>query len=447
MSIEPNDLLELFIALLAAFAVSVYALELRDRKKSREEDRNSRDEERGFRKEQSQEEIELRREELEHRRQLWRIEEGKAISELSLISPHIGTMANLLKQSLVEDTKWFTVGLQKSVLFPYKSTIFGARSNHFREEKEQIAEQFCQQLIPYVEERLVRDKFEQIFLIIDSGTTLYPFFSILGRMALRDRLRDVRPQWLDRVEVITNNFPGVLRLIEAGRPESGSNDRTTKMPVTCSIVAGQLLTEYVAITGEDAIASLQKIVEDRRRAYSKCHFISLVTGNWIRLRTTDPVCPVPLARGNGHLEFKQAVMHIADEVCVVSPLGKIFTEESLTFVNDLLELPSRDGTAPAYREINTEDVKFPVDPHKIRLVTSVRTSEESILRGHAVAVATRFGLYALPTIHKFRQSSARLPVFVKYDPASTDSALQKQEEFPHPATRRAAFFRIFHCAG
>lgn len=379
----------------------------------------------------------------EHERRLWDEQERHVSRQVTKLDTLIEPIATRLKEQLTSDTEWLAEGLRKSDIFPYEDTIFGERSSHFHDEKIEIAKVFSAFLVEHLE-HLLKEK-ERVCIFIDSGTTLYPLFDILGQLALEQRANDPRPKWIENVEIITNNLPGIVKLMRMKRPTR--LDGVAAPPLSCTMLSGQPLTEYAAVTGADTEDSVRRIIEDRRKKHPRCHFVTVVTGNWVRLRRTAPVCPIPLARGHGHLELKQTIMHFADEVYVIAPLGKVFTRSELIDVNELLDSnPSATLLKnKMYKEISTEDASLPIVPDKIRLVTTVRTRGDSILRGQSVALGERFDIPAEPNVHSvdFGNKKDNRPFLVPYDPIATDINEQKHLEFPHPNTRNSRFYRQF----
>ena len=258
-------------------------------------------------------------------RQEWLAQQNIILGEMA------GPLADKLKESLIADTKWAADALERAKLGPYTKTLFGERSSHFREEKEHIAECFIPVLLRRCR-KLIEDDGKRVFLLIDAGTTLYPLFNRLGEQTVRAWAAG--DSWFQesRLVVITNNLPGVQLLMESGRPNPGN--RYSGLAVDCRLLPGVPLPVYSAVTGDETEEAIMKI---RPNNNSKpIAIISLVTGNWIRIRRTLPRCPIPLARGKGHLKAKQNFVNAADEVYVVSPLGKIFASAEKEAVNKWL---------------------------------------------------------------------------------------------------------------
>lgn len=109
--------------------------------------------------------------------------------------------------------------------------------------------------------------------------------------------------------------------MESGR--INPSNRYSDLAIKCHLLPGVPLPIYSTVTGLETNEALERL---RKKAGDNAFFIGLVTGNWIRLRRSDPPCPVPLARGLGHRKFKQVLINQSDEVYVVTPLGKILVK-------------------------------------------------------------------------------------------------------------------------
>ena len=250
-------------------------------------------------------------------------------------------------------------------------TIFGHRMRHFSEEKQFLAEIFTPLLLARCRAIIEREGC-RLCLMIDAGTTLYPMFELIGRYLIR-----WKEQWQQNLSIVTNNLPGLETFMEAGRR---GKDRRAELIVPCSLLPGDPLPAYWAVTGANTEAAIVRLKwpewklpsnsgddavcylhnSDIRKALlrrkndlasanltegtKKCVHIALITGNWIRVDPETPTVARPLARGYGHLRVKQAYLDVADEAYVVSPLGKIFADKPLDKINSILENAEREYT-------------------------------------------------------------------------------------------------------
>ncbi|PIT02745.1 hypothetical protein TSA1_19795 [Bradyrhizobium nitroreducens] len=374
-------------------------------------------------------ELRIQEERLKFDNTKWQFEAEHIGAQASRLEKFAFPLADRLKDQLKADPEWIADALRRSELFPYESSIFGRRSEHYKEEKNCLAQQFSALLVPHLEQ--LAEVHPRICLIIDSGTTLYPLFEHLGKAVLA---ADRSAPWVDKVEIITNNLPGVFNLMRATR--SPSTTDAPRVPIKCTVVAGQLLTSYVAVTGEDTQTSIKTLLDDREGSYN----ISLVTGNWVRLRRKHPICPIPLARGPGHLDFKQTIMNVSNENYIIAPLGKLLDitkahAEQLLRAEQLLA-----NSRESYHEVNTEHPDSPVSVDSVRLVTTYRAKASSILYRYSASV--RASLDPENTTLK-RELRDMRHVFVSFDPESDDVDTQKVKEFPHPNTHDTEFYKLF----
>jgi hypothetical protein len=405
---------EILLLFLGVIGIFVIAFEHRARRKLQEEELR-------FRQKQHEEAVEERKE-----RREWLISETFRLKEVSAF------LAENIAAELRNNISWAADALERAKLKSRSQTLFGERLGHFRDEKEHIAEHFIPLLLKrckaYVESG------RKVYLLVDSGTTLYTFFERIGRATVR--LYENRELWIDKMVLVTNNLPGVDTLIEAGR--INPNNRYSRLAINCELLPGVPLPIYSAVTGgqtEEALMRLKAI------AGSDAVFIGLVTGNWIRLRRSTPACPIPLARGAGHLEFKQIMINNSDEVYVVTPLGKLFVNVPPEEVNVGLEYSEShpDPDRQPYREVNISDEKA-----KFVKIVSTSRSRGRILydlstRVRAILDADHFVRDQFPCA----QAENVPHILFPFDRLPDDFYLQEEIEFPHSNTRREEFLTKF----
>lgn len=277
-------------------------------------------------------------------------------------------IAEHLAKQLVNDPSWAHRALEAAKLLPYKDTLFGERTQHFKEEKEELATRFTPHLIKRCE-TLIEEGRRHVYLLIDAGTTLYPFFRIIGQET--SKLWQRGEKWLKYLHLATNNLPGVEQLMLTGRQTQYG--RYSKLAIEdCQLLPGVPLPIFASVAGEE---TNEAILNLRKKAQAKGDsdqpvFISLVVGNWIRIRRTKPRCPVPMARGIEHLKVKDTLIHIADEIFVISPLGKIFVSQSNEDVNKALgfDSTSTDPEKSSYDEIQINNELAP----RVKLISTTR---------------------------------------------------------------------------
>ncbi len=290
-----------------------------------------------------------------------------------------------IARQLVADPSWAHRALEAAKLLPYKDTLFGERSQHFKEEKEELAARFTPLLIKRCETLIEEDR-RHVYLLVDAGTTLYPFFRIIGQET--SKLWQRGEKWLEYLHLATNNLPGVEQLMQTGRRTQYG--RYSKLAIEdCQLLPGVPLPIFASVAGEQTNEAIRKL---RNQALAEPNrdkpvFISLVVGNWIRIRRTKPNCPVPMARGKEHLAVKETLIHNADEVFVISPLGKIFVKQSKEEVNDALgfDPSSTDPERSSYNEV-TIDNKL---AQRVKLVSTTRQPLR-ILHRHSNSVEDSF---------------------------------------------------------
>ena len=287
-------------------------------------------------------------------------------------------LAEHLTKQLVNDPSWAHRALESAKLLPYKDTLFGERTQHFREEKDELAERFSPHLIKRCE-ALIENGRRHVYLLIDAGTTLLPFFRIIGQET--SRLCQNGEEWLEYLHLATNNIPGIEQLMLTGRRTQYG--RYSKLAIEdCQLLPGLPLPIFASVAGEQTNEAIRNL---RIKALDKGGedqpvFISLVVGNWVRIRNTEPRCPVPMARGNEHLKVKETLIHNADEIFVISPLGKIFINQSNEDVNTALgfDPTSTDPEKSSYEEVVIDSDLAP----RVKLISTIRQPHR-ILHRHS----------------------------------------------------------------
>ncbi|MEO6391586.1 MAG: toll/interleukin-1 receptor domain-containing protein [Pyrinomonadaceae bacterium] len=349
-------------------------------------------------------------------------------------------------------------------------TVVEDRMGHFAEEKTLLAERFGGYLLARLK-RLCNDG-QKVVLLVDSGTTLLPFFHVLGNYAIEAR-RAGPSTWIDKLTIVTNNLTGLDWLREHGR--TSRDDRWSEIALQCMLLPGVPLATYGAVTGSNELSITQKflrpLMPEELLAGLKAsktqlksaevvdlpRIIALVTGNWIRIRQTLPRYPIPLARG-GHLSVKQSIIELADEVYVVASLGKIFAKgeklEVEMTLNDLVD--EQSPHQPQYREVDIDSPRYQVPgeeenaAQKIKLVTTFRTDDailaelSKILGDQTFLGASIIGDDNYGTMKRSFVSEAGNNLMFKFDPQRDSLQAQLETEFPHANTRNSDFLRKFH---
>ena len=372
---------------------------------------------------------ELHEDQLRLNREIFEAEREALRSEADNLRGLSNKLAAMVTAKMSTDTHWASEALERAKLGGFGKTLFGERVGHFTAEKEQLAEQFLPLLLERCHHLLNSGK-RHIYLLIDSGTTLYPLFQQLGRAAVR--LRENQQNWIDGVRIVTNNLPGMESLMDVGR--RNPNNRYSDLAINCQLLPGVPLPVYSAVTGELATAALADLKAGADTEHDV--FIAIVTGNWIRVRRTPPLCPIPLARGTGHREFKQALIDCSDEIYVVGSLGKLFIEQPLEDVNRALDLDEKhvDPEKQPYGEVNITDVVA----RQVKLVTTSRAAGRVL---HPLSDRVQWALSYAGDRELQRFPNAIMPdvphLFFPFSPRLANWYEELRMEFPHEATRRA----------
>jgi hypothetical protein len=205
---------------------------------------------------------------------------------------------------------------------------------------------------------------------------------------------------------------------------------------------GVPLPIYSAVTGietEEAIRALAKQEEDNADAV----FIGIVTGNWVRIRRTESRCPIPLARGEGHLEFKQSLVHtcLPHEIYVVSPLGKIFANIDPSGVKDMLGL---DNNSPDIERQEYEEVQILENSSNVKLVSTYR-KDGRLLQNLGRYLRVVFNIADQVDEAKFVAAHIGKTdhILFSFDDLPSDPHYERETEFPHGHTRNDEFITKF----
>ncbi len=187
---------------------------------------------------------------------------------------------------------------------------------------------------------------------------------------------------------------------------------------------------------EEALRGLRNKAKEKGNPF----FIGITTGNWIRLRRTIPACPIPLARGSGHLSFKQTLIDNSDETYVVTPLGKIFLKNSLEDVNKALGFEHSKSTQDLkeYREVLIENEKA-----KTVFMVSTSRFEGRVLSTLSTYVRASLG------VDYVGSGDINIPghVLFPFDKLNANWYFQIEQEFPHAKTRIPEFYKKYFFVG
>lgn len=354
-------------------------------------------------------------------RREWLTQEETDIKELSV------QIASEAAKELGSNVRWAERALEAAKLGPYAQSLFGERRDHFRDEKNLLSRSFAPLLLSRAQWHAKRGK--HVFVVVDSGTTLFPFFEQFGIEAVYAKIHATgQGNWIkDQITFVTNNLPGVESFIEFGRLDQ--RDRYAPLELDCHLLPGTPLPVYSALTGRATIAALQQIKEEAESAV----FLGLVTGNWVRIRRTMPQCPLPLARGPGHLDFKQKLIDICDETYVVAPLGKVFVNTSKDELNIALGFGLDQHTGDGGRPYDEVSVTNEQKAKSIRLVSTIREGHR-LLYAHSRVVSSALNSPETQ-VSSLSTSSGPGHLLFPFDTLPSLPQLELKTEFPHPNTR------------
>jgi TIR domain len=347
------------------------------------------------------------------------------------------------------------------------NALFRERLSQFKEEKELLADKFGDYLLARLE-NYCQNQDQKVLLFIGSGTTLFHFFKKIGGFAKNLKQQANRIVWIDNLAIVTNNLEGAQSLIEEGET---ANEKVADAIIECVILPGTPSSTYGGTLAPSHSSQFHDVFQPvstpevinaiaaRAKARTESgalpegtsvKIISLVAGNWVRIRQSVPRIALPLAREQAQYEITQTLIDVSDEVYLVTPLGKIFADHPKEEVYGVLQsyINKRHPSQPLYREI-----EHLFDANKIRLMTTYRSEDDilvdlSDLLGRddffdAQKISTSDFLNKLPP---FKQSEFQFVpnLMFEYSPRNKDINQQKEIEFPHPQSRNREFMGMFH---
>ena len=251
---------------------------------------------------------------------------------------------------------------------------------------------------------------------------------------------------LKKILVVTNNLPGVEAMMEHGRVDR--ENRYSDMVLSCQLLPGIPMPVYYSVAGpetERALASL------REEACEDTVFIGIMTGNWVRIRTSEPRCPVPLVRGEKHFSYKQVLINTVipksseerndGEIFVVAPLGKIFCNQARGEVTGILDkvadIPSLPGKQ--YKELA-------ISHQQAARVHLVSTHRRPLRILHVLGQRIMARLEAKEQVPEdvFCEAACGFapPLIWCFDNLPDTKEEQTMVEFPHERTRVPSFAKL-----
>ena len=232
-----------------------------------------------------------------------------------------------------------------SAAVPFADTsLFGQRYRHFFDEKRAIAEAFMEDL-----DRLVDDSHRtqrRIRLVLDSGTTVFPIFRML--MARKNETK-----WTDRIEIITNNIPGVFVTLEEGRRTQ--EDSYSGLAYRVRVVGGEpapafwaLLPPYDSEKGTTA-PEVTRIMAGADGCGLPSTVVAVTTGSYVHADGR-----ALFVRNRQHYGFKQAMIKCANVIYCLCPLGKMVPRTAREMNEALVTEDLRRDPDHLYSELQTK---------------------------------------------------------------------------------------------
>jgi len=353
--------------------------------------------------------------------------------EYKRFSQPAADLAEHLADILTENPHWAHRALESAKLLPYSDTLFDERSQHFRAEKEELAARFTPYLLHRCK-KIILSEDRDVYVLIDAGSTLYPFFEIIGKETAK-RCHD-EESWLQRFHLATNNLPGIQELIKSGRRTPW--DRYSSLAIDdCRLLPGIPVPIFAAVAGDLTNETIKNLRLEATQNGRRATFIALIVGNWIRIRGSLPRCPVPMARGKEHCDVKQTLVNNADEIYVVTPLGKVFADCSNTEVNNALGFSSdsQDQELAPYEEVEINNKQAAT----VRIITTTRVQGRILYRHSNRVEDTLSKGPRHPEVTEVEFASrplSELPhLFFPFDKLPASEIEEFNVEFPHYHTR------------
>ncbi len=314
-------------------------------------------------------------------------------------------------------------------------SLFAERLDFFRDEKEFLAEQFAPRL--FARCRSLFEKYgKHVYIYLHSGTTLYPFFRILGQEAVRAQVNG--EAWVaSHFTLITNNIPGLESLFSVARRDK--LNRYSPLAFECKLLPGTPLPLFEALAGEDTVKGFRDLIASAK-SKGNAVVVSLLSGNWIRVRRTPPACPIPLVRGASFADLMQEAVDLADEVHVVAPLGKIFQDTTADEINAVFGFwgPAREPDAVPYEEIRIEGDAA----NRTKLVSTSR-ERGRLLYEASLRLALTLQTEQMPGYDSFIKAElGHTPhLLFPYDRLPQETQAELETELPLPRMRREEFLK------
>lgn len=202
-------------------------------------------------------------------------------------------------------------------------SLFSYRKSHFDKEKRRIAEHFVSEFMARLKGEVDRlkdvNKIGCIFLLLDSGSTVYQVFEVLcnayyvGGFDLDDNAKKVL---FSKIVILTNNVAGANKLSEIGRV---GDHIAANMALKCLLLPGKVEGKYNAVLSGETAMQIKPMIEEYSETGKNNFVYGVITGNY--LSTKDGI----LSRGEYHDVVKKNIIKNSHNVYILSPLGKLTT--------------------------------------------------------------------------------------------------------------------------
>lgn len=260
-----------------------------------------------------------------------------------------------ISNNLIDDPTWLDRFMDQTGA-TYSASVYGNRIGHFYYEKKVIAKNS----IDAIEQYLSKDDCNKYCLLIDSGTTMYPVFQEITK-----RLDKFKGEWQKRICIVTNNIPGIQYLMKYGKMDV--TDNYSEIVIDCYMIPGKPLSVYAAITGkisEEWLKGLKVFLKDWGKG-APVQVINFLTGNYmIKNSDNHKIRYSPVARGEGHVEIKNAMVEVSDIIFMLSPLTK-FSFANLDLLNKVNEFTinriDSEDALKSPKKVKYEEILVPPD--------------------------------------------------------------------------------------
>lgn len=251
---------------------------------------------------------------------------------------------------------------------------YDERKTHFAEEKSRLIELLVKIYLPTVIKKLLNNRPDSNFkiaVLVDSGTTLDQFFPRIKLLGMGDIQNEAV---LKRVELYTNSLSGS----DAFCKESASTFSEHQL----HLFGGTQMEKYRAVTGEVTLKAMNAVRDEYRKTGGV--IIGLITANWFLVGTSYNKL-VFCSSESSHLDYKQHLAEISDELIVVTPLAKLLTLDSTDELNNMLKL-GQEGKLK-YEGFDLPAVRKQQNTY---LMTTYRNWRDSVLFMHSEKLRDAF---------------------------------------------------------